>query len=146
MTDPTNQGQLLRVSFGESLQDYCTRQGFPLPREPVFGSAVLAPLRRLLRRLGLPVWAEITVGSSYHAYRALDAYIRIFGAGIQSPTQEAHFLLNTDRIPDDRWRSRHEEWFRCRSWVSVGQKPVTAAWNVEILTGIAPARQMCPLL
>ena len=65
LTDPTHQGQLLPVSFGDFLQDYCTRQGFPMPREPVFGGAVLAPLRRLLRRLGVPVWAEITVGSSY---------------------------------------------------------------------------------
>ena len=117
-----------------------------MPREKVFGGAVLAPQRRLLRRLGLPAWAEITVGSSYHALRALDAHIRIFGAGIESASQEAHYLLNTDRIPGDRWHLLPEEWFRCRSWVSVGQKPVIDEWNVEILAGIAPARQMRPRL
>ena len=81
----------------------------------------MGPLRALLRKLGLPVWADITLGISYHAYRALDAYLRVFGAGIESAQQEAHFLLNTERISSRRWRLAPENWWRCKSWVPVRQ-------------------------
>ena len=64
LTDPAYPGQNLPASVCELLQQHCIQQGFEMLREKVFHGAVLAPLRRLLRRLGLPVWAESTVGNS----------------------------------------------------------------------------------
>ena len=115
------------------------QKGIDFRLDPKFRGAVLAPLRALLCRLGVPVWAEITVGNSYLAYRGLDAYIRVFGAGIESATQEAHFLLNTERMPSERRLLAPELWWLCSSWVSLGQKDVVAEWNLELLASLVSA-------
>ena len=72
------------------------RQHVVFPTAGVYAGLLLPPLRELLRRLNLAVWAELTVGNSFREYRALDAYLRVFGPNIISPAQEAHFLLNSE--------------------------------------------------
>ena len=137
--DPTYQGRTLPLLFGEYLEQACIRQDVAYYTAPVFGGAVLSPLRDLLRRLGLPVWAEITAGNSFHAYRGLDAYIRIFGAGIESPQEEAHYILNTQYDALQRFLLAPERWWTCDSWVSAGQKPVVAEWNLQLLAAVVSA-------
>ena len=89
-------GTKLNVSFGDFLRGYCFQHGVDFGQPYVFGCVVLAPLRDLLRRVKVQVWAELAFGFSYHAYRVLDGYVRIFGAGIISPEEEAHYLLNIE--------------------------------------------------
>ena len=137
--NPEYNGTKLEISFGEFLRQYCVQQNveFSIPR--VFGGAILAPLRDMLRRLNIQVWAEMTFGMSYHAYRGLDGYVRIFGAGITSPDEEAHYLLNTQDPPSRRRLMRPEQWYYCRSWYSFGQKPCIAEWNLELLAAMTAA-------
>ena len=93
----------------------------------------------MLRRLKVQVWAELCFDFSYHGYRALDGYVRIFGAGINSPKEEAHYLLNTEAPPSQRRLMRPEEWYFCRSWYSWGQKRCIAEWNLELVAAMAAA-------
>ena len=65
------------VFLGMFLQQYCNQKGFEMPRVMVLGGAVSVPLCDLLCKLGVPAWAEIMVGSSHRAHRALDAHMRV---------------------------------------------------------------------
>ena len=118
MRDPEYKGYKLAVSFGEYLEEASQRKGIPF--FALLGGA-LPPLRAQLEGLGVQYWAEITVGSSFHEYRALDAYVRISGAGIEK-YEQAHFVLNTQKGPRYRVLMMPEDWWMCDSWVSVGQQ------------------------
>ena len=138
MHDSKYNGHRLPYTFGQFLHTACMQKGVAFATETVFGGAVLSPLRSMLHRLQIPVWAEITVGSSYHGYFALDAYLRIFGHGIESATEEAQFLLNTYMPPEKRTHRFPEDWWQCDDWVSVGQRECVAEWNVQFLAGMVP--------
>ena len=98
--------------------------------------AFLSPLRACLKQLNRHVWAEITVGSSYHGYKALDAYVRIFGSQIVSADEEAWYLLNMENGPYLRAWKRPEDWWGCHHWISRGQKQCISEWTLELLCGI----------
>ena len=104
ITDPDFHGASFTQSLGEYLQNTAVASGIPsISRERVAQGPYLGPLRDLLRRVGVPVWIELTVGSSYREYRALDAYVRVLGSDITSPEEEAHYVLNTEIPPGDRY-------------------------------------------
>ena len=139
--DRQYRGQKLPGSFGDFLKVYCAQRRVQFTAGHVFGGPLLGPMRRRLRNLGIDVWAELTVGSSFQEYRALDAYIRMFGGGIASPKQEAHYLLNTERPPRERYVLPPENWWSCTSWVSVGQKDCVAEWVLERIDALVPVSQ-----
>ena len=131
MTDPTYNGHMLPVKFGVFMEEQCRERGFRMPDTTVYDGAVLGPLRALLVQLATPVWAEVTIGSSYLEYRALDAYLRIYGARIASPEVEAHYVLNTEQAPLYRRLYTPEDWYACRCRYSVRQKPVIHGTSPE---------------
>ena len=134
MHDEQYGGYPLPVLFGEYLKQACIAKGIEYADKPVFEGPVLSPLRAMLQELGTPIWAEITAGSSFHEYRALDAYVRVFGMGIESAEQEAMFILNTEAAARNRRLKYPEEWWTCDSWVSKGQKWVVAEWNLKYIS------------
>ena len=138
ISDATYQGTKLPEYFGQYMEEACRRQGIPFPRQAVFGGALLASMRRTLQRLG--------AGNSFHEYEALGAYGCIFGAGIESPPQEAWYMLNTESPATYRYLKRPEEWWSCRSWVSMGQRPTSAEYNLELICGgiDSQRRGVCP--
>ena len=101
----------------------------------------MAPLRILLWRCGVPYHAEMTIGSSYEAFRGLDAYIRVAGSGIQTSVEEAHFLLNTGMPPDERMLLKPEDWWQCKALVSVGQKPLVSEWSVDLTPAVVSPKE-----
>ena len=121
------------------MRAYCLEHGVEFARPRVFGGAILGPLRDMLRRLKVQVWAELTFGFSHHGYRALDGYVRIFGASINSPEEEAHYLFNTEASPSQRRLMRRGEWYFCRSWYSWGQRRCIVEWNLELVAAMAAA-------
>ena len=125
------EGQKLKYLLGDFFRGTCLRKGIGFPDQAVFSGPERAPLRVLLRQL-VPVWAEITIGASFHSFRALDVYMRVFGSSIVSPPMEARYLLNTQAPSMDRILLGPEEWFMCDDWVSVGQqKHGIADWDLE---------------
>ena len=67
LTSHVYHGHRLDCTFGAYLVTACLNKGIQMPVDPVVRGPVLAPLRMLLRQLGLPVWAELTPGNSYPA-------------------------------------------------------------------------------
>ena len=132
--DNRYQGTRLAHNFGQYLCEACIVQQNPFPTEGVYRGPLLSPLRTLLQRLNVAVWAEVTVGSSFSEYKGLDAYVRFFGSNIVSPEEEAWFLLNTE-IEDagQRELKRPEDWYSCKHWKSMGQKPTIAEHNLEYI-------------
>ena len=108
-----------------------TRAGMG-PSPPVIrGGPYQHSLREELTRVGIPYWAEITVGTSMRDFRALDLYLSIFGSSVASPEEEAEYRLNCELPPMQRSIFRPEDFWRCRHWVSAGQRPRIAEWNLE---------------
>jgi hypothetical protein len=79
-------------------------------------------LRMCLRDVGILNWVEATSGISYHGYRCLDVYLKIYSHGMAAPKYEAHWLLNTEWSVQYRRYLAPEQWYLCKNWVSKGQK------------------------
>ena len=71
MHDAAFNGQRQPYLLGAFLREACMRKRIDF-NVAVFSGPERSPLRSLLMKLGLLVWAEITVGVSFHAFRALD--------------------------------------------------------------------------
>ena len=99
-------------------------------------------LRSLLQRLGILNWIEITAGSSWAGYRALDAYIKIYSGGMTPPEEEAWFVLNLEVPVQQRRMFAPEYWYYCRNWYSMGQRTSISEHILLDLRGMVPYRSM----
>ena len=126
----------MRLSFGEYLQEACGRSQVQFPTAAVYDGPLLTPLRDLRTKLKLPVWAELTVGSSLRGYLGLGAYIRVFGSNIISPAMEAWYVLNTEDPPLQRYHRIPDQWWRCDCWMSMGQVECIAETTLEYTMGM----------
>ena len=81
-------------------------------------------LRELFRILGILAWKELTIGSSYQQYRALDVYERLMVAGMQDNPVAVWFLLNTEMPPMQRMCPDPRKWYEHRFWEFFGQREV----------------------
>ncbi len=76
VTDARYEGTLLPVSLGEFIRQQYQERDLPYLQGPILGGHDADSLRAHLGALGIKVWVEITTGSSYNAFRGLDAYIK----------------------------------------------------------------------
>ena len=72
-------GPVWRQTYGVIHEDYCLGSFRRVPRE----------------KLGAYSWMELTIGRSYIAYAALDAYVKVVIQGMPVPDEGARFVLNT---------------------------------------------------
>jgi hypothetical protein len=74
---------------------------------------------------------EVHAGSSWNAYRALDLYVSVFLAGMRFGSDEARYLLNADKPPEQRQLMLAQDWYRCAVWQSVGQGGSMSEWTLS---------------
>ena len=135
IANPKYQGHKLDVSFGQLLRPSVSSVVSTLPANLYsavpfllhFATCFVASVRRYGRNSHSARRSTRIVPWTVHC---------IFGAGIDSPPQEAHFLLNTDRMPRERRLIRPDQWYYCNSWYSYGQKDCVAEWNLEYLAAM----------
>ena len=91
----------------------------------------LQPMREALLRLNITVWLELTCGNSWRKYRCLDMYIKLMGAGMMPPAQEAHYLLNSEVWGIHRYAPNQDQWYLHGNWESIGQHDCIDEWHLE---------------
>ena len=74
----------------------------------------------------------MTFGRSYRSLYAIDAYVKVFAAGMRPPEYESRYLLNADKPAHERYHTRPESWWRYDVWRSIGQEPAFTEWIVEV--------------
>ena len=112
------------------------------------GSMFMDSIRKVFQEgMGVTMWAEITVGRSWHVYCGLDFYIRVYTTGMRPPRQEAWYLLNGSSPHNQRRALAPEDWWVCKDFQAYGQREVIADWYMDIFveaTSTAVARGMSP--
>ena len=131
ITNSKYQGTLLGIARPFFEQEFRRRgiNGWEEMARVSYGSH-RQPMRQLLAQLGIQIWIEYTFGFSYHGYCAIDAYQRIFCAGMEPPSYAAHYLLNTELPVSQRRHTIPEHWWLYKYWQSYGQTQTVDEWVV----------------
>ena len=125
LTDPKYAESAQPIGYLQDLLDeYCPSVGIPDWRQrygQLRGGPYLQGLRELFRRLEVPVFLEISSGSSRRVYAGFDVYVRTF-AGPYAPNLEARFLLYERHVRTENRRIREPwDWWLFSVWESCGQ-------------------------
>ena len=135
ITDNFCSGIDLNMKLGDFLDDHFTRMGNILWRNDfcrIANGYYLESLRQVLRTgFNAYNWLELTFGHSWAEYKGLDMYVRMMSQGMDPPDQEAHFVLNTEVPPWQRYQLQPDDWWKCTYFLSYGQKPVIQEWMIE---------------
>ena len=88
------------------------------------GMLIYQGLRDLLHAVGVPVYAHLTSGLSWHKYASLDVYLSIHSPGMDvEDCSPAWWLVCEERpYPWERYVPRAEDWFGLYSWEAYGQR------------------------
>ena len=119
--------------LGDVLNQQCSALGMTNWKSQytwIAGGHFMQGLRDLLYASGTRCWVELTAGSSWLEYGALDVYVRFLSAGMPPPREHAWYIVNYSGMPDSRFCPPPEDWYQFTDWRNVGQREGCDEWYI----------------